>query len=81
VKGSDMLYAYRARGSTGSNIVEARGFSCFCDKCLNFEVGCTRPGGSWEKTCAAIVRDSVVVLEEEEEEEGEEEETLDDSDE
>jgi len=56
VAGSNMLYAYRARGSRDS-LVEAREFSCFCDICLTFGMNCTRPGGPWKKTGAGYIRD------------------------
>jgi hypothetical protein len=54
VKGSRSLYAYRVRGSTGSNLVEARPFACYCDGCIRF-AECHRPGGPWRGTPAGVL--------------------------
>jgi len=54
VKGSSKLYSYRVRGSKKSNVVEAREFACFCDKCLGFRP-CKRPSGTWRATPAGYV--------------------------
>jgi len=54
VKKSSMLYAFRVKGTVSSAEVQARQFSCYCERCLSFG-NCGRPGGAWQKTTAGHV--------------------------